>query len=598
MVLPRPVTPDQPAFAMAVGPHGPLVRQEREGLIAVLTLDNPPLNCLAAALRAELAAALRLALDDRQVAAIVIMGAGRAFCGGAEIREFNTPLIHQQPRNRDISALIDAAAKPVVAAIGGLALGGGLELALSCHWRVASRNARLGLPEVTLGLLPGNGGTQRLPRAVGLAAAARMITGGQAVEAPSALAMGLVDALTDSDSLRAEAVALARTKIHIDLRRLRDGAIPAHTDQRPVAEVFAGLLRDVQQFQPGLRAPLAAIEALQAASSLPFEEGLAAEQALCGVLLNGLQSRALRRAFFIERGAAKSPGAMSASASAAVPTVVFLGGAPDGRCAELLSRNGVDWRVWESSATGGTPSGAARGAASPVLGVDLSLALSGEIGDDQLTACISRYASVQWPVLVLASDATLQHLTPRMPSLSRLIGMQSLAAHPPSGHVVWPTGHQMVQLVRLARAADATEPEALASALALVRKLGLPVVVSGLVNGSSMATLGAIAFAEQRQAWQAEGATSTAIDAMLRRCGFAAGPGTRTAVAAPSDTDSRQVNALISKLAAQAHSFVADEIAWRADDVDWLWIGGFGFPRHRGGPVFCAAHSGEDHGSR
>jgi len=185
------------------------VHYERDGAIAILTLDNPPVNALAKEVRVALAGHLDTAAGDDAVAAIVICGAGRNLCGGADIREFNTPARDVKPMSRDLMNAIEACLKPVVAAIHGPTLGGGLELALGCHYRVADARAQIGLPEVQRGVIPGAGGTQRLPRLIGLGPALDIITTGIPVDGNRAKELGIVDAVSDGD-LRAAAVTFAR----------------------------------------------------------------------------------------------------------------------------------------------------------------------------------------------------------------------------------------------------------------------------------------------------------------------------------------------------------------------------------------------------
>ena len=184
------------------------VRHERRDGVAVLTLDNPPVNGLALALRASIAEHLEADLADPEVGAIVIAGAGRMFCGGADIREFGDPSYAEGSTLPDLIDLIESAPKPVIAAMHGVAAGGGLELALGCHHRLAAPGTRLGQPEVTLGIIPGAGGTQRLPRLIGIEPALDIIVGGALIPAERAHAQGLVDELVDGD-LVAGAVAFA-----------------------------------------------------------------------------------------------------------------------------------------------------------------------------------------------------------------------------------------------------------------------------------------------------------------------------------------------------------------------------------------------------
>jgi 3-hydroxyacyl-CoA dehydrogenase len=191
--------------------------------VALITLDNPPVNALSASLRQGLQAKLEQAFSDGAVGAILLLCAGRTFIAGADITEFGQPW--QSPSLPDLCAMLDDAPKPVIAAIHGTALGGGFELALSCHYRVAARSAKVGLPEVHLGLLPGAGGTQRLPRIVGAEAALEIITSGRQIKAAEALSLGLVDAVVDDAALQDEALAFAphRGRWRCEAANMRSG---------------------------------------------------------------------------------------------------------------------------------------------------------------------------------------------------------------------------------------------------------------------------------------------------------------------------------------------------------------------------------------
>src|SRR5882762_193647 len=178
--------------------------------VAVLTITNPPVNAMSMAVRADLLAAVQAAAADTGVKALVLIGAGGKFIPGADIREFGKPITG--PSGRDVIAALEACTKPVVAALDGNALGGGLEIALGCHWRVATPDCKLGLPEVNIGLIPGAGGTQRLPRLVGAAKALEMITTGKAIGAVEAAEIGVLDQVVDGDLL-AGALAFARRAI-------------------------------------------------------------------------------------------------------------------------------------------------------------------------------------------------------------------------------------------------------------------------------------------------------------------------------------------------------------------------------------------------
>ncbi len=270
--------------------------------IAVISLDNPPLNGLNHELRAGLAAGIDRASASAGVEAVVIIGAGRAFSSGADIREFNTPKSSAEPTLRSVIHIVEANAKPVIAAIGGICMGGGLELALGCHFRVASPGAKIALPEVKLGLLPGAGGTQRLPRAIGVEAALNMIVSGAPVPSEQFKGTPLIDEIIDGELLEG-ALAFAR-KVVTERRpvsRLRDVNI-----DYPNADAFFQFARNsVGPLAKNFPAPLKCIEAVAAAVSRPFDEGLKLERELFMQLVQTPESRALRHAFFAERAAAK-----------------------------------------------------------------------------------------------------------------------------------------------------------------------------------------------------------------------------------------------------------------------------------------------------
>src|SRR5690349_3533564 len=198
----------------------------RDG-VAVITMNNPPVNGLGNALRAGILQGLQRADADSQVKAAVLIGAAKAFSGGADIREFNKP--RNKPDLPDVNDRQDAMSKPLVAAIGGFALGGGLELALACHYRVAQPKAQLGLPEVKLGILPGSGGTQRLPRIVPMADAVQMMTSGNPIPAEKAKQLGLVDEIAQGDLLQS-AIQFARSKLGSTLTRIRDASAKLEED--------------------------------------------------------------------------------------------------------------------------------------------------------------------------------------------------------------------------------------------------------------------------------------------------------------------------------------------------------------------------------
>lgn len=276
----------------------------QEGRIGVITIDSPPVNAFSAAVRQGIATALNSALEDGAIGAIVLVCAGRTFFAGADITEFGKPTI--EPSLRNLCSMIENATKPVVAAIHGTALGGGLETALVCHYRIAVPSAKLGLPEVNLGLLPGAGGTQRLPRVVGVPLALDLITSGRQLGSKAAFEAGLVDELAGESSLAKDAIAFAENVLSEGrpLVKVRD------MDAKLIeARANLGLFEEFRKTNAkkfrGFKAPEANIRCVEAAVSMPFDEGLVFERQLFNELMDDSQSAAQRHVFFAERQAAK-----------------------------------------------------------------------------------------------------------------------------------------------------------------------------------------------------------------------------------------------------------------------------------------------------
>jgi 3-hydroxyacyl-CoA dehydrogenase len=268
--------------------------------IAVLKMDNPPVNSLGLALRQALMEALERANADPQVDAMVLMGSGAGFSGGADIREFGTPLAEVQPSLWTLIGALEDSAKPVIAAISGVCMGGGLELALGCHYRVAGPGAKIALPEVKLGLLPGAGGTQRLPRIIGAEAALNMIVSGATVASEKLRATPLFDLYTEGDLLDA-ALGFARRVVteKTGLKRIRDLKV-----NMPNHEAFFQFARNTVKAVAGrYPAPVACVDAVAAAFDRPFEAGLKCERELFVGLMLSPESAALRHLFQAERAA-------------------------------------------------------------------------------------------------------------------------------------------------------------------------------------------------------------------------------------------------------------------------------------------------------
>lgn len=320
---------------------------EVRGDIAVVQLDNPPVNGLNHASRTGVVEGLKRAGANAKVRAIVITGTDKVFSGGADIREFNTPAMLAEPHLLQVIAAIEASAKPVVAAINGVCMGGGLELALGCHYRIATPNATLGLPEVKLGLLPGAGGTQRLPRAIGVEKALAMITTGEAISADEALKYLLVERIVPHTTFAGVidfAHEVAERSKH---PKLRDKAVdlPPGID---APTLFANARKQVVAQARGLIAPLKCVDAVEAAVTMPFDDGLRFERSLFIELLNGTESKALRHAFFAERAAAKIPDVAEDTPTRPIRTAAIVGfGTMGGGIAMSFANAGIPVRVLE-----------------------------------------------------------------------------------------------------------------------------------------------------------------------------------------------------------------------------------------------------------
>jgi 3-hydroxyacyl-CoA dehydrogenase len=293
-----------------------------ESGVAVVAVDNPPVNALSHHVRRGILDAMQRASTDDAAEAVVLVCEGRTFIAGADITEFGSAPM--EPSLPDMQLAIENCSKPVVAAIHGTALGGGLEVAMCAHHRVAVASAKLGLPEVRLGLLPGAGGTQRLPRFVGVEKALDMVTSGTPIDANEALEHGLVDAIVED--LRADAIAFAQSAVSgpNPLRKIRDvddKLVAARSNRQPFDAIRKGIARKTRGFD----APEANIACIEAAVDLPFEEGLGVERERFLELMSGSQSAAQRYYFFAEREAAKVPGLAKDTPKIDVETAGVLG---------------------------------------------------------------------------------------------------------------------------------------------------------------------------------------------------------------------------------------------------------------------------------
>ncbi|RYY26679.1 MAG: hypothetical protein EOP62_09570 [Sphingomonadales bacterium] len=295
---------------------------ERDGDVALLIIDNPPVNALSAEVRDGLFDGLTAAIADPEIAAIVVMCAGSTFVAGGDISALGSK--PGGAPTMEINRLQESSPKPIVTAMHGSALGGGLETSFAAHWRIAARGTKLGLPEVKLGILPGAGGTQRLPRLIDLEAALDIIVNGDPISAEKAFELGLIDAIANPETLRAEAIAFARQAVTKPLRRARDQAV---TGDPALLDRFLAANSDAAR---GAEAPIACVRAVRAAIDMPFDAGIEYERELLYERIPSLQSEAMRHLFFAEREAWKLPGASRDAVAPPIRSVCILAETRDG----------------------------------------------------------------------------------------------------------------------------------------------------------------------------------------------------------------------------------------------------------------------------
>lgn len=328
------------------------VIEERRGRVALLKLNNPPVNGLGWPVREGLDAAVARLRDDPEIDAIVLTGDGRMFCAGADIREFGTTPPEHVRRLTPILDDLEGLDKPVVAAIHGVAAGGGLELALGCHYRVCGPKTKLGLPEVTLGILPGAGGTQRLPRVAGVKKALEMIVSGRLVSEKEAHEAGFVDELADGDVDAVIAAAVAAAE-----RLAASGAVPRRSGERTDglqdAKDNPGLFDDFRKSMAkrarGMNAPYACVRCVEAAATLDFAEGLKFERREFEQLVNADEARSMRHAFFAEREVAKVPGLAKDTPTRPIQNAGVIGcGTMGGGIAMVFANAGIPVTIVES----------------------------------------------------------------------------------------------------------------------------------------------------------------------------------------------------------------------------------------------------------
>ena len=507
--------------------------------IAVLTLDNPPVNGLGLDTRAALAAGIERALADPAVAGIVIQGAGKVFCGGADIREFDSPKMLAEPNLHQLIARIEASPKPVVVALHGVCMGGGTELALGAHARVAQRGTQIGLPEVNIGLVPGAGGTQRLPRAIGLETALQMIVSGlpRKAEALAALpGQRLLAAVTDGDPLEA-AIAHAQALAASGERpRLRDVAV----DTAGI-DADALLAKAMAATHPGFPSQARCVDCVAAAVREPIDQGLAFEGQTFVALLATPESRALRHAFFAERAAAKIPDVPEDTPARPLRQIGVIGaGTMGGGIAMSLLNAGLPVRLLEASqealdrglATihknyeGSVRKGSLSADAlaqrlallQPTLDyadlADCDLVIEAVFEDFEVkSAVFRRLDAVAKPGAILASNTSTL-------DIDRIAGVTGRPQDVLGLHFFSPAN--IMKLLEVVRG-SATAKDVLATAMALARRIGKIAVVAGNCDGF-IGNRMIEQYSRQAGFLLEEGALPAQVDAAMERFGFAMGP--------------------------------------------------------------------------
>ena len=645
----------------------------RDG-VAVVTLDNPPVNGLGHAVRREVVLGLQHAQADENVQAVVITGAHGVFSGGADIREFNTPRAREEPTLLQVIAAAESSAKPVVAAINGTCMGGGLELALGCHFRVAAREARLALPEVKLGLIPGAGGTQRLPRMVGLERALEMIVTGEPVAAGKLVHTELIDRIVDGDFVEG-AIAFAR-EVAAERRapKLARNFTASHSE---AAALFADAREKARARDPNLQAPLRCVDAVEAAATRPFDEGLRYERDVFLQLMQSSESRAMRHAFFAERAAAKIADVPADTPVRPVERVAVVGAgtmgggiamafANAGLPVTLLDANrealdrgmGNIRRNYESSVKRGRLDAAE--AEGRLARIAFSLAMVDAGPADLVVEAVFEDFAVKEGVL-RQLDAVMKPSAILATNTSTLdVDRLAEATHHPGdflGMHFFSPAHVM-RLLEVVRGAK-TSKDVLATVMQLARRIGKVAVVSGVCDGFIGNRM-----LEQylRQAYflLEEGASPAQVDGALEAFGMAMGPfrmgdlagndigwavrkrryvekphvaysrigdrlcelgrfgqktgagwyryekGGREALPDPAVDamiaeyrrdkgftpraidDAEIVDRCILALVNEGARILEEGIAARASDIDVVYLTGYGFPRHRGGPMLHA----------
>ncbi|MHB8907636.1 MAG: 3-hydroxyacyl-CoA dehydrogenase NAD-binding domain-containing protein [Syntrophales bacterium] len=646
---------------------------EVKGVIAVITMKNPPVNGLGHATRSGIFDGLKKALADSAVKAVVITGAGRAFSGGADIKEFNTPKTFAEPNLLTVIAAIENAEKPVVAAVHSVAMGGGLELALGCHYRVASPGAQIALPEVKLGLLPGAGGTQRLPRVVGVETALTMIVTGNPMPSEKLAGTKLFDRMIEGD-LMAGALAFAgEVAERRPLPKVREIRI-----ELPNREAFFTTARaTVGAASKNFPAPLKCVDCVEAAVTLPFEEGMKVERDNFLMLVQTTESKALRHYFFGERAAAKIPDVPEDTPKRPIRTAAVVGaGTMGGGISMNFANAGIPVTVLEVN-QGALDKGLAtirrnyenslkKGRLTQEkfdqrIGLIRGTLAYGDIRDaDIVIEAVFEEMGIKEKVFrkldeVMKPGAILASNTSTL-DVNKIAGFTRRPGDVIGTHFFSPAN--VMRLLEIVRG-EKTAKDVLATTMALAKKIRKIGVVSGVCDGF-IGNRMIEQYARQAGFLLEEGCLPEQVDKAMETFGFAMGPfrmgdlagndvgwyirkrryaerpdviysktadllcemgrfGQKTGAgwydykpgdrkAYPSEVvnamivshskaigverraieDAEIVERLVYALVNEAAYILAEGIAQRASDIDIIYITGYGFPLHRGGPMFYA----------
>ena len=657
-----------------------VIAYEVQRSIAVIHLQNQPVNGLSYALRHGLVEALDRALDDTEVVAIVVTGSSRAFSAGADVRELGTPKSQQAPVLRSVIEALEESEKLVIAAIQGVCLGGGLELAMGAHYRIAKANARLALPEVKLGLLPGAGGTQRLPRAIGLEQALDMITSGATVTAKALQGKALLDRVVEDNLLEAAVdFALELSSSQAPLKQLREQTVDSDSDAQALLTSTREKLAAGNQFLP---APIACVDAVAASVSLSFDEGMKKERELFLKLVNSPESQALRHIFGAERAALKLPDVPADTPLRAINQVAVIGAGTMGvgismnflnigipvtlleMQQEALDRGVATMRSnYEASVKRGRMTAEQMEQRMGLLSTTLSyddlsnadLIIEAVFEDMAVKkAVFTELDRVAKPTAILASNTSTLDVNQIAEFTKRPQDVIGLHFFSPANIM------KLLEIVR----GDKTANDVLTTALQLGIRIGKKPVVSGVCDGFIGNRL-LYAYRAAADGLMLAGASPAQIDKALEGFGFAMGPyrvtdlagldigwairkrraaeqpevpyesviadilceagrfgqktgmgwyryepGNRQAIEDPfveqviaeyraakgvtsrPISDKEIVKRCVYALVKEGADILEEGIALRASDIDLVYLYGYGFPKHRGGPMNYAQQVG------